>query len=419
MKKAKFIILLLIIVLLFIMVISFYKRDTLMWHYKSTILHNIKPAVRGDMLVNDNEVLYIFDPYAQAMIEFAPYNPPPLEELDSFIPPVKEEWMNSSEERLNRSTVRLFRTGLNSDPSILFREYGRKGYWWTNEDIKTIYILVEWFDYTKSNEPAYLTFWKSTNGGTDFTKVKWTNPQWGRGKSIGMYFDSKGINGYIFVNQNTLLQTQDAGETWQKVYIPHTDSKPLPYLEIAIDAVTVDSQGNLLFALFEEGNTSIYQVPYNNKEQDLSQIEAKYKISNKRLLNISSVPDKNGMYLFYINCKDGQCTWFDSSKEEQGKKNQSLYFAYFDSGKYLVDQSLGFFLSIKKVYLGEQGKIVVTLEMPNKSNYNLLLSSDYGKNWILEDLTDTRVVSDYVDLKNNRYWQNRIFNKVYMADELF
>ncbi len=420
-KRFRIIILLLAIILLFALLISGYIRTTLMWQSKGTVFEGIRPAVGGDLIVNSEQVIYIFAPRGPASLEFAPYEPPPFEEIDNFVPPFKEEWMNDAGETLNRATVRLFRTELNAEPNMLFREYGQRGYWWKSNDLKTIYILVEWLDYTKEPlEPAHLSFWKSINGGKDFTQVKWAAPKLGRGKTVGMYFDSQGINGYIFVNQNTLLQTHDAGETWQKVYIPHTEEQQLPFTRLAIDTATVDPQGNLLFALFKGGNSYIYQIHATNKETDLSQIEAKYQIPHRRLLSLQTVPASNDLYFFYIACSSNEpCTWYTNEEEQQGKQNQPLRFAHFVQGKYTTDQSVGFFLPIKKVYIGEQGKIAVTLTMPNRKDYKLLLSADYGKNWLLEDLSEMITISDYVDLKNNQYWQQRRFNKVFMADGLF
>lgn len=411
MKMTRFIILLLFVV-------TGCKGDNLMWQEKGTIFQNIVPGVDGDMLVDQNESIYIFDPVAPANIQFKPDDGP----ADEYKPEFTEEWMNNVREWSNRETVRLFRTSVDSDPSLLFSKYGQKSYWWTSKDINTIYILVEWADATKKTpEPAHLTFWKSTNKGVDFKKIDWNNHLLGRGSSIGMYFDKEGVNGYIFVDKNTLWQTSDKGETWRKVYIPHTDAKRLPYMEEAIDTATVDEQGNLLFALFKEGKTLIYQIPATNKEVDLSQIDPKYQIPSKRLLSMNSVTDsKGGLYLFYINCEDEQCTWYTDVEEKyKGKKNQPLRFTYFERGKYTNDQSLGFFLPVKKVYSDEYGKIAVTLEQPNKPYYALLLSSNYGKTWVAEELTNTNVVSDYVDLDNEQYWQNRMFNKVYMAKDIF
>lgn len=411
MKITRFIILLLFVV-------TGCKGDNLMWQEKGTIFQNIKPALDGDMLVDQNESIYIFDPSAPAMISFKPRTVP----IEQYVPEFTEEWMNDAGERFNRKTVRLFRTSFDNEPSLLFKEYGQKSYWWTSKDINTIYILIQWSDGTKETlEPAHLTFWKSTNKGVEFKKIDWNNHLLGRGKALGMYFDKEGVNGYIFLDKNTLWQTSDKGEAWRKVYIPHTDAKRLPYIEEAIDTATVDEQGNLLFALFKEGRTLIYQIPATNKETDLSQIDPKYQIPNKRLLSMSSVKDsKGGLYLFYINCEDEQCTWYtDVDEKYKGKKNQPLRFSYFDGGKYTNDQSLGFFLPIKKVYSDASGKMAVTLEQPNKPYYVLLLSSNYGKTWVAEELTNTNVVSDYVDLDNEQYWQNRMFNKVYMAKDIF
>lgn len=405
-----------IILLLFI--VTGCRGDNLMWQEKGAIFQNIKPAVDGDMLVDQNENIYIFDPSAPAMIPFKPRTVP----IEQYVPEFTEKWMNDSGERINRETVRLFRTSVNNEPSLLFKEYGQKSYWWANNDIKTIYILVSWTDATKEKpEPAQLTFWKSTNRGADFKKIDWNNHLLGKGKALGMYFDKEGVNGYILVDKNTLWQTSDKGESWHKVYIPNTDVNQLPYMEEAIDAVTVDKQGNLLIALFKKGKTLIYQIPANNKETDLSQIEPKYQIPDRRLLSMDSVMDSKGsLYLFYINCEDEQCTWYtDVDEKFKGKKNQPLRFALLESGKYTNDQSLGFFLPVKKVYSDEQGKIAVTLEQPNKPYYALLLSTNFGKSWVAEELTSTNVVSDYVDLKNNQYWQNRMFNKVYMAKDIF
>lgn len=243
------------------------KGDILMWHYKGDIFNNILPAVSGDMRVDTNENIYIFDPFTPPMITFKPFTPPPLEELDNFSPQVEEEWMDAPSERANRKTVRLFRSNINSEPSLLFQEYGRNGYWWMSADNQTIYILVERFDYKKDNEPAHLTFWKSTNSGAEFTKMDWHNPWLGRGTAQGMYFDAAGVNGYIFIEPNVVWQTSDKGETWRKVYIPHTVTPALPYKNgSSIDTATVDKEGNLLFSLFTDDMSHIYQIFHDNRE---------------------------------------------------------------------------------------------------------------------------------------------------------
>lgn len=402
-----------------LVIMSGCKGDILMWHYKGDIFNNILPAVDGDMRVDPYENIYIFDPSADPMITFKPYTPPPLEELDNFKAEYSEPWMADTKEEMNRRIVRLFRSGVNSEYSLLFQEYGRNGYWWMSADNQTIYILVERFDYKKMNEPAHLTFWKSTNRGAEFTKMDWHNPWLGRGTAQGMYFDAAGVNGYIFIEPNVVWQTDDKGETWRKVYIPHTETPALPDKEISIDTATVDKEGNLLFSLFTDDMSHIYQILHDNRETNLSHMLPKYQVSNKRLLAMTAIPDSDGLYFFYIPCKEKDCTWYPHSDFYPTKENQPLGFSYFKNGSYLLDKTLGFFLPIKKVYANSQGKIAVTLEMPNTANYSLLLSSNYGEKWTLEDLKDYTTVSDYVDLTNDQYWQYRNFNRVFMAKDIF
>jgi len=390
------------------------KKAIEMWQYEGTILENVMPAVSGDMYVDKSNSIYLFDSAVEPLIEFAPYEPPPLEELDNFVPPLKEEWMGSMEEVFNRSVVRLFKTEPNGKPQLLFQELGQASYWWRSNDIKTIYILTQWRDAKKKNESPYLTLWKSTDSGNSFAKLRWNNHQIGRGNAFGIYFDDQDLNGYIFVEKNILLQTNDSGATWSKLYIPHTDYAPLPDSNSNIDAATVDKDGNLLFSLFKEGGSSIYEIPNNNKETDLSQIQAKYQISDKRILNITSIPNNEGLYFFYLSCKDQQCTWY-----KKDKKNQPLHFAHFLNGNYITDSSLGFFAPIKKVYSDNVGKIAVILNIINSSDNKLLLSNNYGKTWMDEDMTGVAVISNYIDLKKETYWQFRMFNEVYLAKDIF
>ncbi len=82
-----------------------------------------------------------------------------------------------------------------------------------------------------------------------------------------MYFDAAGVNGYIFIEPNVVWQTSDKGETWRKVYIPHTVTPALPYKNgSSIDTATVDKEGNLLFSLFTDDMSHIYQILHDNRE---------------------------------------------------------------------------------------------------------------------------------------------------------
>ena len=72
------------------------KGDILMWHYKGDIFNNILPAVSGDMRVDTNENIYIFDTFTPPMITFKLFTPPPLEELDNFSPQVEEDRQRDS-----------------------------------------------------------------------------------------------------------------------------------------------------------------------------------------------------------------------------------------------------------------------------------------------------------------------------------
>lgn len=387
-----------------------------MWEYQGNIVEGILPAAGGQMRVAPDGVFYIFDPLTPARLELMPRQGA---DPDTYKPQFTEAWMNDSEQRLNRRTVRVLGSRLNGPTEILFQEYGQNGFWWTSADLSRIYVLVQWYDYTK-NEPTNLFFWRSENQGQTFTQVDLKTQKLGQGEASGMYFDEQGVNGYILVDENLLWQTCDGGANWQKRYIPYSGLGKLPFAGLSADCAMVDLQGNLVFSLYKQNETTgqlqseIYEVPADNETIDLNPMRPKHIVQGKRILNMAPVPGEEGFYLTYLECGGAtQCNW----ENELTTENPALHFGWLQADEFKVNRTFNFtFLPVEEFYTGADGQVAAILKMPNFIDSKWLLSRDYGNNWRIADITEQEVISHYLDFGTQKYWQHRRGNEVYVTE---
>lgn len=400
--------------------------------YKGIILKGYELAIGGDLRIihpdnpQNTEVL-IFDSGVPAPSEFKPFTPPPTaKEAMDFQPEYTEPWMGSAAESLNHETVRLVKSDLKGNYQDLFKEFGQQGWWWISKDLQTIRILVQWIDYTDKNpiNAIHLYFWSSHDGGKSFHKNESFSQHINLARGSGMVFDERGMNGYLFVNKNEVWHAVSGGLKWRQHYIPTSSLSSLFDSADGVnkDAAMVDNEGNLLFALFQpmddgKVGANIYEIPKTTLEKDLSQEKPKYSFPGKRILAMSRIPDKNGFYMFFMECGDNKdCNW-NWEKEKQAQ-NPTLRIGLFEDGKLVRKADFGFFLPVKDIYVGDNGDIGVTLKMPNTGQYKVMVSHDYGKEWKKIDLSGT-VVSDYIDLKNKKYWlhaEHSMINELYQGD---
>lgn len=362
-------------------------------------------GMRGDMAVltadtPQNAKIYIFSTNVPTPVKF---------DKNSN---VTEAWMSDAGERLNRVSTQLGVSDLKGNHKLLFHEYGQSGWWWHNDDMSKIYILVQWIDFTKDNPTKELIFWYSTDGGQKFYKNYEFTKQAGNIDSRGMYFDKEGKNGYILTGLNTVWQTNNGGRRWTKRYLPHTNAPTLPASGNAannIDTAIVDEQGNLLFSLFQKiGDdvfSNIYEVPVDTQLTDLSQEKPKYILKDKRVLNMQEIPNKKeSFYFFYIDCpKNFDCAW-----SNQEPNNFKLQFMYVDNQEIKLIREFPLFLNPKTIQVDDKGFIATTLQKPstNMKEYQLFFSYDYGANWRNMDFTDVNIMGYYADVDKKEYWVN-------------
>lgn len=400
--------------------------------YKGIILKGYKPAIGGDMRIihpdnQKNTEVLIFDSSTPANTEFKPFTAPPTaKEAENFHIEYTEPWMGDAGERQNHITVRLVKSDLKGNYQDLFKEFGQQGWWWISSDLQKIYILVEWTDYTDKNpiNAIHLYFWSSYDGGKSFHKNDSFAHNIDLARGSGMVFDERGMNGYVFVNKNEVWHAIDGGLKWRQHYIPHTELSHLFGHGDGVnkDATMVDNDGNLLFSLFQpmddgKVGANIYEISKRALDKDLSQEKPKYSFPGKRILAMSRIPDKNGFYMFFMECEDNkECNWnWEREKQDQ---NPTLRIGLFEDGELVRKADFGFFLPVKDIYVGDHGDIGVTLKMPNTEQYKVMISHDYGKEWKKIDLSGA-VVSDYMDLKNKQYWlhaEHNMINELYQGN---
>ena len=382
--------------------------DNRSWNFKGNIYKDIIPAIGGDLIVVDNQEFYLFDPSVAVVTENKEYDPPAtVEEAMSFIPPYKEDWMGDVIERSIRTTVQLYRTSLGSEPKLLFKELGQQGFWWTSSDLKKVYILTCWRDRRQSSQ-YLLKLWFSNNRGELFTEVPLNLDglgTLGERQAYGVYFDYSGQYGYLEID-DYILQTQDAGKNWSKIIIPRSEADKRSIRNGKVDTLAVGKSGDLYFSIYKNKTSYLYKIPFDNTLNNLTQETPMLVLENRRVFSMRQDLEGNGLYLFL--------------QKLDNQNNMRMEASYMRGNSIARTYDLGRFINLKDFFIGPNGRVVVTFEYSDLEEYihDVWASDNYGEVWRKID-QDHEVISSYVDMKNNKYWQFRRFQELYLRKDIF
>lgn len=375
----------------------------------------------GEMVVGQNDTLFMLEWSRMPRIEFADFEPPAPEDFDSFIPPLKEEWMGDIKERSKRATISFSRLELGNEshnPELIFKNYGQYRYLWMNNSKNRIKVLIGWDDNHK-DELHYPTLWASDNGGVSFYQQT-SFVERGNVKDKGIFFSESGQFGYIFID-DYILGTKDYGASWIKI-----DYSQLPYkvtvgLQLPIETASVDKEGNLYILLYKDNNSFIYKIKPGTQIVDNKPEKIIY---NKLLLSFNALSN-NDYHYFYVDCNNPDChsiytkyLYTYAYAKTPLSQPTSLKFSYLDHQGIEYQYTFDFLYEIKQVYT-DKNKIAVTLFIPNTKKHLLITSTNYGKNWEIYDLNNKNISADYFDIEAEKYWIHNYRGQIYSLSNVF
>lgn len=174
-----------------------------------------------------------------------------------YVPQYTEEWMSDPYERSIRGTVRILTGPINGPMTIQFKERAQLATWWLSPDWKTIYLATGWSDVTQEKPPGK-RYWpvttklyKSTDGGHTWQRLDWPEDQH---ITFLHFLDAK--RGYAIGWGPHIWRTDDGGQHWTKVPVPHLARNPDDPRQ-RFDTVGIRADGTLRFAFF----TKRYRIP--------------------------------------------------------------------------------------------------------------------------------------------------------------
>lgn len=196
----------------------------------------------GDLAINSNENKAILLYVNQEKVKFVDVQDDKGGYIDSKF---EKEWMEDSNERLNRMSVEVLSGGRGKVDKIIFKEQAQTGQWWKTKDLKTIYLNTYFIDYSLVNsipmkdqirKARIYKIFKSSDGGETFNQLKsW--PPYRQVKQI--LLDENGIKGYAIGEQKSLWRTSDGGETWVQIHMPKAiiDQLNMTKMDVRIDEI--------------------------------------------------------------------------------------------------------------------------------------------------------------------------------------
>ncbi|WP_249178074.1 glycosyl hydrolase [Burkholderia vietnamiensis] len=173
-----------------------------------------KPYGGGAFRLHGNDMMSL--KISKPELKFKPRN----ERKDPEVAEFTDEWMNSSDERLNRMTVSLLRGTINEGLSRYFQQNAQDAVWWYSKDWSTLYVVTDWMDYKTADPkngrtPHIVKFWRSGDGGKTWTQLKWPEDH---NISDLLFLDSQ--RGYAIGWGPHLWRTADSGQSWQEIPLP-------------------------------------------------------------------------------------------------------------------------------------------------------------------------------------------------------
>lgn len=398
------------------------------WNLKAEIMKNIKPYDGADLRLSGNKVFLM--QVVQPALEFkAPVSavkdndPIPQTEF-------KEDWMNDTNEIINRTSVRVLKGTLEDDVKVRFETKGQEGSWWISNDTTTIYVTSQWRDNHKINEYVseneyikftYFSIYKSTDAGESFQKLDW--PEHTHISQI--LFAQDGKKGYIVGGGPTLWRTEDGGSNWQKIIIPkrlstvglgHSDLERYQNEITTFDAYTIDDEGNLTVAGFitnwqpkdsdeEKQGSVIYQLPWSDKISDMNQIEPTAFVANIKVSDIATAPN-NELYLLTEHYNFSNLTIHPKDKE--------LGFIRLHDGKEQIKHVFGRQLFLGKLYVGKNDLLYTSGFTWTKGGLQqddfAFVSRDKGNKWQAINDRQPLARAAYFDKENNVAWLLKMYS---------
>lgn len=400
------------VLIIFSCVIFIYYKDSFVLENKGSFF-NKGNNVNGKLFFIKDSI-FVFNESSQPALEFADYDVPSIEDLDSFQPPFKEEWMESYEERSNRSKVLLFKQKeIEENSRLVFEDIGQDGFLWSNKTSSRIYILVDRYDAYDQNNTHIPTLWVSNDEGERFKKQKLPTT---KGWPKGMFFDNFGKNGFIFIDDD-IYQTQDFGVVWNKIYLSEfvLENNSSSDIGTYLKNSTIDKQGSLYFSTFVKGDSYIYKLPFNGESIKLINV-----IQDELILNLSVIDSDNYYYVSFL-CNESRvddCISFYISNlyVENASNNPILKITSVKDGKEYSSLKLNDAYIVNSFEANEKGQIAATLENTSKKGffiknigkYILITSEDFGVKWTTNDFSQyikgIGASTEYIDINNGSYF---------------
>lgn len=400
-----------------------------MWTFKTKLMRNIKPYTGGDLRLYDNQV------FVMQVVEPALEFKTPVSAIKDDDPIIinnefKEDWMDDTNEVLNRTKVRILKGTLENDVSILFETKGQSGSWWISDNSQIIYVTSEWLDYQKIDEytseddykkMTFFSIYKSTDGGQNFTQLEW--PSHTRISQI--LFTQDGQKGYIVAGGPSLWRTDNGGKTWRAITIPdhllklgigHTALERYQNELAEFDAYSLDNEGTLTVAgytnswLVKDSNKEtkgsvIYQMAWNTKTADMNELQPIAFVIHLTVTDIVTAAN-NTLYLL--------TEYAEPTDNGIHPKDKILGFAKIEQGQVTTQHTFGSHLFLGTLYLGKDQLLYATGFSWTKNglpNSNIaFISKDQGKTWIKQDEQKPVAVASYFDSEHNVSWQLKTYS---------
>jgi len=394
--RRKFVI---VVVITLAAILYAYQTSTSPWEtITTTFLKTDKPYGGGDFRIHGNEVISVKSAGPTLLFK-------PLAELKNpDVAEFTEPWMDSSDERLNRSTVSFLRGTLSTGLTRTFEQQAQDEAWWYSKDWGTVYLSTGWMDYKNhvaknAFAPQITKLWRSKDSGST-----WTQLSWPENHNIGNLLFLDAQRGYAIGWGPNIWRTSDGGLSWQAVNLPppfgfHSTSRD------TFDAVNLGPDGVLRVAYYVprladiQKSSVVYQLAWDQTDFKLDMVLPQQTVVDLQTDNVTS----GQSYKVYALTRLGPPRDYNDSSDN-GQRTGAL--SVWTAGNHTPTteqlQTFNARLTLNGMDIGQRGVMLVytTDASDNGIPHDItLLSKDAGKSW--NELNDGAAQGSYFDPETN------------------